>query len=261
MGTALKRFAIAAVLAVAGTTNAASINYGNFGPIPPGLGFLQVTESSITDNVPLYGPPTPFPIGIDFAPTNFGSASSGGNADITEGQLNFSVTGKANPLSLVEISSLSVFESGDYTLVGAGTAATSVFAGVITRITITEVNGSSVAPINISPVNASFSDSLPGTVIVAPWSLGTFIDIKAALLGAGLGYTPNDGATRIDVVINNTLASSSEASTSASIAKKDFRVDVTQGFVIVIPEPGSLMLAGMGALGLVARRRRSVVSA
>ena len=36
---------------------AASINYGTIGLIPPGVMFINVTESSGTDAVPLYNPP------------------------------------------------------------------------------------------------------------------------------------------------------------------------------------------------------------
>ena len=48
--------------------SAASISYGNFGPVPPATSFLDVEESSGTDTVPLYGPPTPFTTGLDFDP-------------------------------------------------------------------------------------------------------------------------------------------------------------------------------------------------
>src|SRR5882757_4583844 len=109
-----------AALATGPAAHAALINYGDF-PVPSaGIVFQQVTESSGTDPVPLYGPPTPFAVGLDFTPTSFTSSSSGGSGDITDGQLNFSVQGQAGPGGVVGITSLSVFESGDYSLLGAG---------------------------------------------------------------------------------------------------------------------------------------------
>jgi hypothetical protein len=238
-----KASAIALCLATVGlfsaAVQAASINYGNFGPVAPGVSFLQVTESSGTDPVPLYGPPTPFSVGLDFNPIGFAASSSGGGADITDGQLNYTLT------SGLGIASISVSESGDYTIVGAGGAATGVGAGAIIIATVTEVNGVAVAPIGLAPVNASFSDSLPGPVIVGPWSVGATLNVSLPV---------GQRATRVNVVINNTLVSTSEAGTAAFIAKKEFIVRSTTG---IVPEPGTFALAGMVLCGLGLVRRKS----
>src|SRR5215213_11044438 len=87
----------AAVLSLALTlisisAQAATINYGNFGPVPPGVSFISVAESSGTDAVPLYGPPTSFSVGLDFDPANFVASATNGAADITDGQLNFTIS-------------------------------------------------------------------------------------------------------------------------------------------------------------------------
>jgi hypothetical protein len=216
----------------------ATINYGNFGPVPPGVSFLQVTESSGTDPVPLYGPPTPFSVGLDFNPV-FTSSSSGGSADITDGQLNFTIMTGPGGLG---IGGIGVSESGDYSLAGLpGGPPTSVFAGAIIRATITQINNLPVAPINLPPVNASFSDSLPGAVIAGPWSLGLSQNIAAAL-------GPGQNATKVEVVINNSLVTTSEPPTVAFIAKKDFRIDITPG----VPEPSTLVLALLGSVAAFA---------
>lgn len=235
----------------ASVANAASINYGNFGPVPPGVSFLGVTESSITDAVPLYGPPTPFAIGLDFNPISFGSASTGGPADITEGQLNFTTT------TLFGVGKIKVNEAGDYTLTGAGGPATAVSAGAIIRATITQVNGLNIAPISLLPSNVIFNDAEPPPQTVSPWSISTTLDVAAQMLLNG--FSNLDLATRVDVVINNTLTSSSEANTASSIAKKDFTVTVD--YVNVLPEPGALALLGAGLGTLAMRRRRSSKSA
>jgi hypothetical protein len=229
----------------------ASISYGNFGPVPPGVTFTNVTESSGTDAVPLYGPPTPFVTGLDFDPLGFVATASGGGSDITDGQLNFGI--QTNPF--VGITTLNLFEAGDYTLVGSGTPATKDFAGAIIRITVTQIDGVNVAPISLTPANASVAFNLianPG--VTHPWSLGIGINVAAML--TSLGYQYQVGATGLEVVINNQLIALSEPSSLAFISKKDFRIDVgTQ-----VPEPATCFLFGIGAVAgfLRLRNRRSV---
>ena len=87
---------------------AASLSYGNFGPVAPGISFLNVTESSGTDAVPLYGPPAPYVTGLDFDPTSFVASAAGGGADITDGQMNFTVMGQKNGSDIVAIGSMSL---------------------------------------------------------------------------------------------------------------------------------------------------------
>jgi hypothetical protein len=243
-----------ATIGLFSVAQAASINYGNFGPVPPsGVMFLQVTESSGTDPVPLYGPPAPFDLGLDFDPIGFVASSSGGGADITDGQLNMTLMGAINGLAVTGIGPVTVFEAGDYTLAGAGGPATSVFAGAIIRATVTQINGVNVAPINLIPTNASFSDALPGVEIVTPWSVGTTLDVGAQL--AVLGFGPNQAATKVELAINNALVATSEPNSAAFIAKKEFQVSVGTDPGI-IPEPGSMALAGLALCGLALAGRK-----
>lgn len=240
-----------------GALQAASINYGTFNLPADGIMFQNVTESSGTDAVPLYGPPDPFQIGLDFDPANFVSTSSGGGADVTDGQLNFTIMGLSNANGSVGVSSVNLFEAGDYTLAGAGGLGTSVTAGAIMRATVTQINGLAVAPINLIPVNASFSDSLPGAVVVAPWSLGLTLNVASQL--SGLGFGADKVATKVEISINNALVSSSETSSVAFIAKKEFQIDLTPDTVgdPFIPEPSTLVLTTLvlGLASVVGRRR------
>jgi len=228
-------------------TQAASINYGNVGPVPPGITFTQVTESSTTDTVPLYGPPAPFATGLDFTPLAFGAFSANGGADLTDGQLNFGVEG-SGPKGIGQIS---LFEAGDYTLAGAGTPATNVFAGATLRVTVNEINNVAVTPFNLAPASGSFSDSLPPTVILSPWSLGVTVNVGAQLAAL---FGPNATATDIDVVIDNALGAFSEPATVAFIAKKEFVIDVVA--VDVIPEPATFAMAGVALCGIVLASRK-----
>jgi len=237
-----KASAIALCLAILSTiANAATINYGNVAFPPSGMA-LQVTESSGTDPVPLYGPPQPVPGGIDFDPMNFVASSVGGGGDLTDGQLNMTIESPG-------LLSLSLFESGDYSLLGVPPAlATQVAAGAIIAATVTQINGVNITPMPLVPSNASVGFNLvanPGAV--QPWSLGTAINI-----GGQLG--PGQRATRVEIQINNQLFAVSQATTAAFIAKKEF-------FLIgeFIPEPTSAALGALAlcGLGMAAARKRS----
>lgn len=222
----------------------ASISYGDFGPIPPGITFGNVTESSGTDAVPLYGAPELVPGGIDFDPTGFVASATSGAQDITDGQLNLVLSGS----SQVSITSIHLAELGDYSLAGAGTPATQALVGAVLHVTVTQINGVDVAPITLSAANGSISFNLvvnPG--VVQPWSLGVTLDI-AAQLGA------EQRATRVEVAIDNQLLALSELGSLAFIAKKDFRLDVGTE----VPEPSLLLLLfGAGTvLSAAARRAR-----
>lgn len=127
------------IFSSAAAARAASISYPNQGPVPPGYMFTDIAESSGTDALPLYGPPTAFPIGMTFTPTpGFSASSIGGGADLTDGQLNFTIMAGPNAPG---IPSVSISEAGRYTLTGVGTAATQALAGVIMRVTVREING------------------------------------------------------------------------------------------------------------------------
>jgi hypothetical protein len=227
------------------SADAASISYANTVDPATGTTFTEIKESSGTDAVPLYGPPTAFTTGLDFEPSSFVAVSTGGGVDFTDGQLNFTIT---SPLA---INSLSLFEAGGYSLVGAGTPATSVFAGALMLAKVTHIEGVDVPDINLAPSNASFSDSLPGTTVLAPWSLGVTIDVAAQL--AGLGFPANQDATRIEVVINNQLIAISEEASGAIIDKKEFTLTAD----VDVPEPGTaiLMALAVGLLAVASRRK------
>lgn len=250
--------AVALLATFAPVAQAASISYGNFGPVAPGISFLNVTESSGTDAVPLYGAPDPYVTGLDFDPTSFVASAAGGAADITDGQLNFTVMGQKNGLDIVAIGGISLSEGGDYTLVGGGTAATQVLAGAIIAVKVTEIDGSPVAPISLTPSNASVGYNLVANAgVVQPWSLsGLNVNVAGQLTTLGVPFIV--GATKAEVVINNSLIAISEPGSIAFIAKKDFVIGIVPDLG-VLPEPGTLALAGVAlcGIGAVSRRKRS----
>jgi hypothetical protein len=250
-------WACAAIVALlsCSAAQAAAINYGDSPVLPPGIKFRNVTESSGTDPVPLYGAPSYFNTGADFDPTSLIAFSTNGANDITDGQLNFTLEGTVSGSQVVAINNISLFEAGDYTLAGVGTAATQVIAGASIRVTITEIDGVAPAggPITLIPSNASVGFNLlasPG--IVMPWSLGTSLNIAAQLTSLGIPHTY--GATEVEVVIDNDLIALSEAASAARIAKKDFQV-MTEGEVTAVPEPAAVSVLALGVAGVLMRRR------
>ncbi len=235
------------MLASAGSLQAAVYPYGNY-TAPPGVQFINVRESSGTDAGPLFQAPTgTYPTGLTFAPAGFTASAAGGSQDITDGQLNFTL---ASPFS---IDSISLSEAGDYSLLGVGTTATQAFAGAIIRVTVTEINGMSVAPFNIPTSSASVGFNLVANGgIVKSWSFGTTDAITSSLLAG-------QHATRIDVSINNQLQTLSEAGSTSFIAKKNFTVFTSLGAQAIAPEPASAMLLlciGSGTLATARRRRK-----
>lgn len=251
--------ALIVVFLVSGAARAAVTPYADSPVIPPGITFTNVFESSVTDPLPLFGPPTYFSTGADFDPATFASFSastSGGGGDITDGQLNFTVEGVVNDTGTVGIDQIQLFESGDYSLFGTGTTATQASAAVSMHVAVTEIDGVAVSPIFLSPSNASTSFNLvanPG--LLQPWSLGSTVDIDAALTAAGENFLV--GATKIEVVIDDQLVALSEPSSVSFIAKKNFTIIVVTDVEGVIPEPAAMSLLVLGAAGTLMRRRRN----
>jgi len=227
-----------------GPAAAASINYGDFDDIPPGtVMFLGVTEGSGTDPVPLFGSPLVLGNMLDFDPSGFAASTGGGGADITDGQLNFQVM--SIPGSSID--QITIDESGDFSLFGAGTAATQVAFGLFMQLTILEVDGALISPFDVIVSAEGSFDLVTNPGLSQPWDLSLMADLDQELIDEGIAFEL--GVTKADVVLDDTLIAISEAASAAFIAKKAFRI-------AVVPEPATLILGLLGVLLAVRSRNR-----
>jgi hypothetical protein len=237
----------------------------------------MITEDSSSDVVPpcMYCEPTVGGDTLNFNPVGFDAGSSNGAvADITDGQLFFMI--ESNNKQTQAIQNFLLREIGDTTLSGnvpVGTIATSTAVNIAAVVEIVEVDGVMLPmPITLTgmsapplPILSATFAQLPGnTPSDGNWQLGTdggggpifftqwsgslFVDVQDALIKSGTPFTR--GATKISVNIDNVLAATSEAGTSATIAKKDFITITTN-----IPEPASVSLLLLAVMGSVLMRR------
>lgn len=240
-----KLLALAVAVAWSSGAVAAPINHGTF--VGSTVQYVDVTEDSATDATPLFGEPIVVVDTLDFSPVSFASTASGADGvDITDGTLSTRIEALAgNAIPAVKIE-----EAGDYSLVGAG-ANTAASVTATFFLDIIEVDGVSIDPIKLQ---GSLDVSGGGQYSPSPadglWTGSKMFDIAAELVANNVNYTL--GATKVILTMDNTLATVSEAGTSALIAKKDL------GIQISVPEPSSAMIAVLagGALCFVARRRR-----
>lgn len=247
-------------LGVASLANAGSINYGDFSDIPPGaVTYRDVTESSFSVAIPpntLYGVPTALGNTLNFNnTTGFGVSSSGGASGLIDGQVNFMI----EALPGAGLTSFSIAEGGDFSFSGVlPTPGTFVAASAGATVTILAVDGVDlVTPINVFASGTFVRDyptqgGAPVTGLQS-WSLVTGVD-----LGPSIPFPFVSGASKISVAIDNQLITGTTAGNTAAIAKKRFSIipvgDLTPN--AVVPEPGTLSLAALACIGMLAASRR-----
>jgi hypothetical protein len=235
------------VLVASQSSALAAIIYGDFNGST--VMYLDVTESNSADT-PKFNAPEVFGNQLDFGPTGF-VTQSGGPPVTQQSELSLTVMSDVTPITQLRFE-----ESGDYTLSGlAGTQAeASVVANV--QVTVTEVGGQALSPVCTDTGVFVFSAN-PSGVFTLPndrgtskaWSGSLDYDVDALLASCGV----TGHATKIDLVLDNTLTASAANGGAAFIAKKDLRVSS----IVTVPEPASVGLLFVAMAGFGFSRRRS----
>lgn len=249
------RLFLAAGLAAAlvGSARAADTNHGDYAG--PTVQYTDITESTVTDPLPLFGAPVGAGDSIVFNPVSYNSSAVGpGGSDNSAG----TISAMIEALAFNYITDLSFSEAGDYSLVGAGSAATTAAVTGSVTVTVSEVDGAAIAPVVIvdalafSPSNGDWNlqDDGPGIIVQGIWNGGLDLDVKQALIDAGVAV--NWGASKLTLEYANDLSSTSESGTTSLIAKKD----VVIGATTAVPEPGAFVLAACAGLAFIGFRRK-----
>lgn len=271
--------AVVVTLLHAGPAATAVINYGSF--VGSTTIYEAVQESSNSgDAVPLFGPPvtsgivTPgFPAvpcsacaiagdSLDFNPVGFSAHSSGGGADVTDGNLSLVATAKPG----LGLTNLLIQEFGDTALAGFGSDATFTAVTLTGILNISQVGGSGInaaaLPFSLTAFNPSGgtfglgSDFGGGPGGSLAWNGSLLIDLTTnnpavAAIYAAQNLTLNSPVTKVSLNFDNTLIAISQQGTSALIAKKDHVIITTN-----LPEPSSIILVFVALVGTLLARRR-----
>lgn len=224
--------------------------------------FLDVTEDNafaapLFDEDPNVGSPDVIGNQISFNPQGFQSQSSGGGPNLIDSTL--TTTLMAKPGKTIQNFRLS--ELGDYSLGGLPGGDAIAQVGAPFFWTILEIDN--VAnPQPVQSTNMIFTTGGgpnggeyarggdDGTGVI--WEGEVFIDLAAYLDSENIA----GDVTKVRIRFNNTLQTASDSGSNAFIKKKE------AGGVIItgnIPEPSTVVLAGLAGIGLLGFRRLSTI--
>ncbi len=222
-------------------SDAASVALGSFFGSGSGQAdYLNVFESSPTgDDSPLWGTPASPYDGFNLvfpAPIGINANSVGGLADITDGRLSFMVEA-STPGETIE--SITFQEAGLFSFLNAAGNGVAVQAGGTISFVDSNLNPVSIPFVLTGSTSSSTSIGLGISTTGGTFELATTVDLSQ--------YE----TSKINVSFDNILTAVSSTNGFASIDKKDASISV-----VVVPEPGTLMLLTLGGTLLATARFR-----
>jgi len=168
---------------------AGTVSHGNF--MGANVAYTSVTESSSTDEVPLFGTPVTIGNRLSFfqpGPHPDPSLGFGANAppsDTTDGFLSFGMMAKPG----YSITALEISEGGDYSMSVLGPALAKVTANlIVSEVSITHMDGAPIVPIVMASLLESTSFELPGDPAAGLWDLAASFDVNQILTDAGVSF-------------------------------------------------------------------------
>lgn len=247
---------------VAHSANAGTFMWGDLSDPAGDVMYLDVTENHAEanpnpffDQHPDDGGPDVVGNQIMFDPQNFLAGSTSGSPDpdnFVDSQMSTTIMAKPGK----GITGITVQEAGDFSLGGAPGGSASAMIGAAFFMTILEVDGAPITPIaDNKPMTftGGGSYSRPADDGLAQIWEGTIdYDLVAILADNNVPGT----ATKVSLTFDNSLFTSSDATSFAFIKKKEIgggvMVDISTNN---IPEPATVALAALSLVGMVATRR------
>jgi len=207
------------------------------------VGFNGINDDDV---VGLWGQPVAAGDSLVFSPTSYLAECPGvdcpSSAVQVDSTLEFTIV--ANPGESLGI--ILFEESGTASVLLNGGSAQVGVAALITAINITALDGTTVSNIQALGPNLVFApDDTFSTAGVVGFSGSASIDLDAIIAAAFPLETRS--ATTVTITLNNPLTAFAFGDASGLIQKDEFRV-------IVVPEPGTALLFGLGLMSLAIRR-------
>ena len=276
---------LATFLPAASATRAGSVNYGDFETTQ--VVYHDVYESGVGIPPGLFVPATPVATSVPnprltFSPEAFIQTDVNGNFDLKykTSQMGLGVQGKVvtgnQTVRGYALLSTTLHMAGDYSIFapfGVGEIAGSPLAASIAKVTMAGQYSIQVAGVNWLPysggqavtgsmlINPSeaLSTGPQGSLVAGTWD-GTQV-INWTDLRRASGVKDGDYITDVSVHFTATIAAASIYA-AATTAVTNFSVDNTTQAVapVAVPEPPTIILAGLGVAACVAngfRRRKS----
>jgi hypothetical protein len=205
----------------------------------------------------LFGSPTLINNVVSFTPTSFVASVAGQNQSfIRNSTVNFQLVAKQDQ----DFSNFSLLERGDFFLDGTNSRVRAQG-----QIRVFSVANPTFSEVTSSIISSVTNGSAPGTLLTAlPSSYNNGVTYNWAGVASVAATQELASAQIVNITIENIL----RASTGAQLASETFSPDAfiekkfsgppVSLFVTAVPEPSEwiMLLCGLFAIGLVARRRR-----